>query len=120
MDLDSLNARASGAIWQAEQLDARSPDAATAWAEVSRLEEELARHQAVTLPEGRIARRGAVRAALKAGNRRRAISLVQAYVSEAEAPASLKTALMALLNQESLDGGVAEPPLAGTHSAATE
>src|SRR5262249_39555252 len=62
-------------------------------AEVSALEEELAKILAISESEGRIARRGAVRAALKAGDFSRAYALVECYTSENNAPGTLKTEL---------------------------
>ncbi len=91
MQTDTLNSLVSGAIWRAEQLEARGiGSTAQAWAEVSSLEEELAKVIAVSESEGRIARRGAVRAALKAGDYVRAYALTEGYASEQPAPRSLQ------------------------------
>ncbi len=100
METDTLNALVSGAIWRAEQLEAHGiRSASQAWAEVSSLEEELARILAVSESEGRIARRGAVRAALKAGDYARAHSLAEGYAGET-APESLKAALRKILQED--------------------
>ena len=100
METDALNALVSGAIWRAEQLETHGiRPASQAWAEVSSLEEELAKALAVSESEGRIARRGAVRAALKAGDYARAHALADAYLAE-EAPRSLKTALRKILEED--------------------
>lgn len=54
----------------------------------------------VSEPEGRIARRGAVRAALKAGDFSRAHALADAYIAAEVAPNSLKTALRKILEDD--------------------
>ncbi len=67
MDSDILNPLVTSAIWRAEQLDELGVGTAPlAWSEVSTLEEQLAALLGVCTQEGRIARRGAVRVALKA------------------------------------------------------
>lgn len=102
METDALNTLVSGAIWRAEQLENHGiRPAAQAWAEVSSLEEELAKALPVSESEGRISRRGAVRAALKAGDYARAHSLADAYLTEDAAPRSLKTALRKILEEDS-------------------
>ena len=66
----------------AEQLDDSALETAcSAWSEVSRWEEELAKIIPAKETEGRIARRGAVRAALKAKDHVRAQDLVERYVA---------------------------------------
>jgi hypothetical protein len=101
VETDTLNALVSGAIWRAEQLETHGiPSAPQAWAEVSSLEEELAKALPVSESEGRIARRGAVRAALKAGDYTRAQALADGYLSEDVAPKSLKTALCKILEED--------------------
>src|SRR5437763_16825992 len=99
MNTDSLHSLVTGAIWRAEQLEEqRKEGASLAWAEVSSLEEQLATALPVTLPEGRIARRGAVRAALKARDLARAHALAKRYLSEEKAPKALCAALLAILD----------------------
>lgn len=101
MDVDSLNTLVTGAIWRAEQLEDRGVEsAALAWKEVSLIEEELANALAVSEPEGRIARRGAVGAALSAGDYARAEALVMRYTSEDAAPAELRDALREMLDED--------------------
>jgi len=101
VETDALNTLVSGAIWRAEQLEAHGiRPASQAWAEVSSLEEELAKALPVSESEGRIARRGAVRAALKAGNYARAHALADAYLAEEAAPRSLQTALRMILEED--------------------
>ena len=100
METDALNTLVSGAIWRAEQLETHGiRPASQAWAEVSSLEEELAKALPVAEAEGRIARRGAVRAALKAGDYARAHVLADGYLAE-QAPRSLKTALRKILEED--------------------
>jgi hypothetical protein len=101
VETDSLNTLVSGAIWRAEQLEAHGiRPVLQAWAEVSSLEEELAKALPVSESEGRIARRGAVRAALKAGDYARAHALAEAYVADETAPRSLKAALRKILEED--------------------
>jgi hypothetical protein len=102
VEADTLNSLVSGAIWRAEQLEARgiSPSS-QAWAEVSSLEGELAKMLPVSAPEGRIARRGAVRAALKAGDYARAYAMTDCYSSEESVPESLKSELRKILEEDS-------------------
>jgi hypothetical protein len=102
VETDTLNTLVSGAIWRAEQLESHGiRPASQAWAEVSSLEEELAKALPVSDPEGRIARRGSVRAALKAGDYARAHALADGYLGEEDAPESLKTALRTILEEAS-------------------
>lgn len=70
-----------------------------AWKEVSAIEEELAKAFPVSEGQGRIARRGAVSAALKAGDYDRAQALAAAYIAEGAAPTSLKIALRQILEE---------------------
>jgi hypothetical protein len=73
----------SSAIWRAEQLEDLELDAASsAWLEVSKLEEELAKFKPTKDAEGRIARRGAVRAAIKANDFARAETLAQQFADD--------------------------------------
>lgn len=97
MDADTLHTLVSSAIWRAEQLEDRGIPAAAAWAEVSQLEEELAKVFPHSEPEGKIARRGAVRAALEAGEFGRAHALFERFSAEEKAPRDLKAALKQIL-----------------------
>jgi len=98
---DALHSLVTSAIWRAEQLEEHGVSSALlAWAEVSSLEEELAAALPVSQPEGRIARRGAVRAALKARDFARAHTLAQRYLADEDAPKSLRTALRGMLDEE--------------------
>jgi hypothetical protein len=101
VETDPLNTLVSGAIWRAEQLEAHGiRPTSQAWAEVSSLEEELAKVLPASEPEGRIARRGAVRAALKAGDYARADALAESYAREEGAPRTLKTALREMFEED--------------------
>lgn len=100
MDVNTLNALVSSAIWRAEQLEELELDAASsAWAEVSKLEEELAKHKPAEDAEGRIARRGAVRAAVKANDYARAEALAQQFAEDG-ASRALRKELRDLLKVE--------------------
>lgn len=101
MSTDLLNTLVTSAIWRAEQLEEHGVGSAPlAWGEVSSLEEELAKSFPASQPEGRIARRGAVRAALKAHDFARAQALVGRYLAEKDAPRALRTALRQLLEDD--------------------
>ena len=51
METDTLNTLVTGAIWRAEQLEAHGIRPAQAWAEVSSLEEKLAKAHPVAEPQ---------------------------------------------------------------------
>ena len=109
METDTLNTLVTGAIWRAEQLEVRGiPSAGDAWAEVSYLEEELAKVVPASDPEGRVARRGSVRAALKAGDYARATALLEGYSAEEGAPESLKATLRKILSDATKQHGSQE------------
>ena len=97
--IDSLRSLVSGAKERAEQLGEHREASSDAWEEVSVLEEGLAIALPISEPEGRIARRGAVRAALKAGDHARARLLTQRYLAE-EAPDSLRATLREMLEAD--------------------
>lgn len=100
MGTDELNTRVTDAIWRAEEFEDRGiHDASNAWAEVSSIEEELAKAFPAREVQGRIARRGAVGAALKAGDPARAHALAEAYLADGTAPDSLKAVLREILEQ---------------------
>lgn len=101
MDADILNTLVTSAIWRAQQLEDRGiGSAALAWAEVSQLEEQLASVFPLSEAEGRIARRGSVRAAIKAGEHSRARALADRFSVEADAPKALKAELRKMLREE--------------------
>jgi hypothetical protein len=95
-----LNTLVTSAICRAEQLDEQGVSSVLAWAEVSSLEEELAKAIPASQPEGRIARRGAVRAALKGRDFERARNLTEHYLAEKDATRTLKAALRQLLDDD--------------------
>jgi hypothetical protein len=99
VDTDTLNTLVTEAIWRAEELEALGIPASRAWKEVSAIEEELAKAFPVSDGQGRIARRGAVSAALKAGDYDRSQALVDAYVAEEAAPDFRKTGLQEILEE---------------------
>lgn len=69
MDIESLYPLVTEAIRRAELLaEARAPEATSAHREVSLLEEKIAELLPASEAEGALARRGAVRAALAAGD----------------------------------------------------
>jgi hypothetical protein len=100
LSTDLLNTLVTSAIWRAEQLDEQGVSSVLAWKEVSSLEEELAKAIPAAQPEGRIARRGAVRAALKARDFERARNLTERYLAEKDATRTLKAALRQLLEDD--------------------
>ena len=100
MEIEILNTLVTEAIWRAEELEALGiHPASLASKEVSALEEQLAKAFRVSEAQGRIARRGAVDAALKAGDYNRAQALADAYIAEEAAPMSLKTSLREILEE---------------------
>jgi hypothetical protein len=107
MSMDSLYERVTEAILRAERLEAEGPpfEANQAYLNVSFLEEEIAEALPPSDPEGGIARRGAVRAALTAGLPIRAKELADRYVAEAGVPPALAAELneMARAAEASLD-----------------
>lgn len=101
VDADTLHTLVSSAIWRAEQLEDRGVSSAPlAWAEVSQLEEQLAGAFPLSEPEGKIARRGAVRAALKAGEYARARTLADRFSAEDGVPRALKVAFRKMLEED--------------------
>jgi hypothetical protein len=80
--LDVLNDKVGEAIRSAERIaDQTGGEAKAAHLKVSVLEEQIAELTAPETMEGAIARRGAVRAALKAGDEERAVGLVAKYTT---------------------------------------
>lgn len=89
MSIDELYERVTEAILRAEALEDQGPTAEmrAAYLTVSFIEEEIAELTPPSGPEGAIARRGAVRAALKAGVPMRAGDLAERYLAEPAPPA---------------------------------
>ncbi len=81
MTLDELYERVTEAILRAETLEdeGNSAEAQGAYLAVSLLEAQIAERLSAAGAEGAIARRGAVRAAQKAGERARADALAERY-----------------------------------------
>lgn len=100
MDIETLYTKVSEAIWRAEQMgDPNAPEAKAAFLEVSRLEEEIAKLLPVDNPEGMIARRGAVGAAISGGAEWRARALAERFSGEPGASDRLKRSLDDILRQ---------------------
>jgi hypothetical protein len=89
VSIDDLYERVTEAILRAETLEDQGPSAEmrAAYLTVSFLEEEIAEATPPAGPEGVIARRGAVRAALKAGVPVRARDLAELYLATPAPPA---------------------------------
>ncbi len=100
MDTDTLNTLVTDAIWRVEELDALGirPNSLE-WARVSALEEELAKAFPASDPQGRVARRGAITAALKARDYDRVQALLDTYLSELTAPDPFKASLSEILRE---------------------
>jgi hypothetical protein len=90
-----------------------------AWAEVSSIEEDLAKAHPAPAVQGRIARRGAVPAALKSGDYKRAYALADRYLGEENATESLKSALREIL-EEYTQPIAGRFPYASTHHTLRE
>ena len=91
---DELNTLVSIAIQRAERLDdAGSPAANDAWREVMVYEERLAMLTQSAAITGGIARVGAVRAALAAGERQEAARLAAQYLAEDSLPPERRAAI---------------------------
>jgi hypothetical protein len=100
MSLEILYPLVSEAIRRAETLDdLRAPGALSAYLDVSLLEEKVAEILPVSDPEGALARRGAVRAALAARELPRAQQLAERFLAEAGTDSELRDDLLQLLEQ---------------------
>lgn len=90
MTVEDLYPLVSEAILRAETLeDLQAPGARAAYQDVSLLEEKVADALPVADPEGALARRGAVRAALTARDFARARQLAERFLAEAGNDAEL-------------------------------
>lgn len=122
MDIDTLYPLVTEAIRKAEALEERSdPAACQAFSEVSRLEEQIAHVVPLSDYEGVIARRGAVRAAIKAHQSARAMDLIARFEAETGVHDELAGDLsalkaeaisLAMQDQERFADLVALPPVA--------
>jgi len=104
MSKQDLNTKVTEAILKAEALeakDARSPETRSAFNNLSILEQQLAK-QAGTTEERNIARRGSIRAALKAGDIERARQLLYLYEDSPEFDARSNKEMRALVGNPSL------------------
>jgi TPR repeat protein len=110
MDLAELNRRVTSAIFRAERLADGSWESQAAYRDVSVLEEAIAGQTGAADVEGAIAREGAVRAALRAGECLRALSLATRYLEEDGVPSHLRMALEELQRKadEALPDGSAD------------
>ena len=97
-EIDQLYGRVATAILQAEKADAAGSKAHAAAAHllVSFLEEDIAYLIPATDPEGEIARRGVITAAISAGQFVRAAEMAKTYVSDPSVSPALKGQLEAL------------------------
>jgi hypothetical protein len=100
-ELDQLYSRVTTAIMLAERAETAGglASAAAAYLEVSFFEEEIAKLLPASDPEGEIARRGVITAAMSARQFVRAIELANAYVQEPAASATLKQQLETLRSE---------------------
>lgn len=94
MQLDVLRTLVTGAIWKAQELEAMGLPAESAWLEVSRIQERLLETLPLSSAEGRVARRGALRSALKAGDAVRAAQLAEQLFEEARQDAAMTADLL--------------------------
>lgn len=98
MDIDSLYLLVSDAILRAETLaDLGAPGASAAQLDVSFLEERIAATVPASNPEGALARRGAVRAAVAAGDLGRANSLWIRFSADPNVDSDMELELSHLL-----------------------
>jgi len=101
----TLYPKVTSAIMRAENAEARGDASAKeAYSDVSRIEEEISTHLPAASPQGAVSRRGAVRAAIYAGDLQRAQSLAERYAGEADIEAAFAEELRGILK----DGGVTE------------
>jgi len=115
MSLDFLYLLVTEAIRRAETLeDLRAPGMHTAYSEVSLLEEKVAELLPASDPEGALARRGAVRAALAARELGRAQELTERFLAEADANAELQAGLHRLFEESEHSTALRFPLVAAT------
>lgn len=82
LTLDELNTAVSLAIVKAEHLPDGSDETKIAWLEVSRIEGEIAKVTHKDEIEGRVARRGAITAAITAGDKKLAEKILTDFISQ--------------------------------------
>jgi len=81
-NLDELNRAVTAAILEAEGLERRGEDAQQAYLKVAMVEADISAATTPDTLEGQLARLGAIRAALKAGEASVALALVEAQYAE--------------------------------------
>lgn len=113
-DLGTLYLLVSEAIRRADVLDdLGAPGATEAHLDVSLLEEAIAALVSASEPEGALARRGAVRAAVRAGDLRRAETLASRFGADLDASQELSDQLEEILHdREAVRGGPRTEPSA--------
>jgi len=115
MSLDFLYLLVTEAIRRAEKLeDLRSSSTYTAYSEVSLLEEKVAELLPASNPEGALARRGAVRAALAAREPLRAQQLAERFLAEDDADAEFQAGLRSLFEETDRSTALRFPLVAAT------
>jgi hypothetical protein len=115
MSLEFLYPLVTESIRRAEILeDLRAPGMHTAYSEVSLLEEKIAELLPASDPEGALARRGAVRAALAAREIERAQQLAERFLAESDADADLQAGLRSLFEETEHSTAVRFPRVAAT------
>jgi hypothetical protein len=113
MSLNFLYLLVAEAIRRTEILeDLRAPGMHTAYSEVSLLEEKVAELLPASDPEGALARRGAVRAALAARELGRAQKLAERFLAEADA--ELQVSLHSLFDETDRSMALRFPLVAAT------
>lgn len=107
MNADSYYPMVTEAIRRAEILeDLKAPGASAAYLDVSLLEEKISESLPASDPEGAIARRGAVRAALSARDFVRAQQLTERFLAEDAVDAELREELLQLSQEPSSSAGL--------------
>jgi hypothetical protein len=115
MSLEFLYPLVTEAIRRAETLeDLRAPGAHKAYSDVSLLEEKVAEFLPASDPEGALARRGAVRAALAAREPIRAQQLAERFLTETDADAELRAGLRSLFEETDRSTALRFPRVAAT------
>jgi hypothetical protein len=103
--LTKLNGLVSSAIYRAERFnDMESPAAMDAWCDVMTYEEQLAELTEAGTVAGRVARVGAVRAAIYAGQFQDAQRLAGIYLGDPTLPSDVREAIGRTLAEAEADG----------------
>lgn len=116
MSIEELYPLVTEAIRRAETLeDLRAPGARSAYLDVSMLEERVAQTLPPSDPEGALARRGAVRAALAAKELSRAQLLVERFIAESGVDSALRADLLRLSEQAESSAAARFPRVAASY-----